>query len=78
MREQRNAKLLAARDADELIECGCCYDDECLFEDMAECADGHIFCKECVRRSAESALGEGKTQFSCLTGDFFTAFLSIY
>jgi TRIAD3 protein (E3 ubiquitin-protein ligase RNF216) len=61
-------KIEAARKDGELMECGCCYDDECLFEEMAACADGHIFCKECIRRSSESAIGEGKTKFLCLTG----------
>lgn len=65
----KNLKLEEARKRGELLECGCCYDDECLFEDMAACADGHIFCKECVRRSSEAAIGEGKTKFLCLSGN---------
>lgn len=64
----RNIKIEAAREHGELLECGCCYDDECLFEEMAACTDGHIFCKECIRRSSEAAIGEGKTKFLCLTG----------
>ncbi|XP_060560426.1 uncharacterized protein LOC132720319, partial [Ruditapes philippinarum] len=63
----RNLKIEGARKNGELLECGCCFDDECLFEEMAACADGHIFCKECIRRSSEAAVGEGKTKFLCLT-----------
>ncbi|KAH3844329.1 hypothetical protein DPMN_086587 [Dreissena polymorpha] len=51
----REKQLQAARESRELMECGCCYDDECLFEDMAACADGHLFCKQCVVRSSEAA-----------------------
>lgn len=68
MRAIRQAKLDAAKENNELIECGCCFDDECLFEDMAPCEDGHLFCKECIRRSVEAAVGEGRTKFQCLTG----------
>ncbi|XP_071079624.1 uncharacterized protein [Haliotis cracherodii] len=65
----RKQKLEAARRNSELYECGCCFDDELLFEDLSACADGHLFCRECIRRSTESALGEGKTKFPCLTGE---------
>ncbi|XP_067681693.1 uncharacterized protein [Haliotis asinina] len=67
--QERKRKLEAARRNGELYECGCCFDDELLFEDLSACADGHLFCRECIRRSTESALGEGKTKFPCLTGE---------
>ncbi|XP_046582259.1 uncharacterized protein LOC124289685 [Haliotis rubra] len=66
---ERKRKLQAARRNGELYECGCCFDDELLFEDLSACADGHLFCRECIRRSTESALGEAKTKFPCLTGE---------
>ena len=53
MKEQEDEKkrrLEEAREAGELYECTCCYDDEVLFEDMSACPDGHLFCNECVRR----------------------------
>lgn len=65
----RAVKIHDARENKELYECGCCFDDECLFEEMSSCADGHLFCNSCVKGSAESAIGEGKTNFPCLTGD---------
>ncbi|XP_061173242.1 uncharacterized protein LOC133182415 [Saccostrea echinata] len=61
-------RLQEARDNGELMECQCCFDEECLFEDMAACPDGHLFCKTCIRRSAEVVIGQGKTDFKCLTG----------
>ena len=68
VKRTREMKLEEARKNGELHECGCCFDDECLFEDMQACADGHIFCKECIRRSCEAAVGQGQTKFQCLTG----------
>ena len=70
MKRTRELRLEEAKKNGELHECGCCFDDECLFEDMQACADGHIFCKECIRRSCEAAVGQGKSQFLCLTGKF--------
>lgn len=61
-------RLQEARDNGELMECQCCFDEECLFEDMAACPEGHLFCKTCIRRSSEVVIGEGKTDFKCLNG----------
>ncbi|XP_071162656.1 E3 ubiquitin-protein ligase RNF216-like [Mytilus edulis] len=55
-----------AKENGELFECGCCFDDECMFEEMSVCAEGHLFCKECIRRSSEVIIGDGKTKFPCL------------
>jgi hypothetical protein len=55
-----------AKDNGEIFECGCCFDDECFFEEMSVCADGHLFCKECIRRSSEVVIGDSKTKFPCL------------
>ena len=59
-REARKARRLEnARENKELVECGCCYDDEVLPEDTLTCSEGdHMFCKECVRRSTEEVVGK--------------------
>ncbi|KAJ3038766.1 hypothetical protein HDV00_000341 [Rhizophlyctis rosea] len=42
------------------IECACCLDD-CAFEDMCQCPDGHLFCMDCLRRHvAEGLFGQGQ------------------
>ncbi|KAK6181366.1 hypothetical protein SNE40_009232 [Patella caerulea] len=68
LEDEKKKKIEEAKSNGELYECSCCFDDEVLFEDMATCADGHLFCKECVKRSTEAAFGDAKTKFPCLTG----------
>ncbi|XP_060079561.1 uncharacterized protein LOC132558953 [Ylistrum balloti] len=63
----KELKRLQAKENEELLECGCCYDDECLIEDMASCQDGHLFCKDCIKRSSEVAIGDGQCVFPCFT-----------
>jgi hypothetical protein len=41
---------LQAKTKGDLLECGCCFDNEVMLEDMAACNEGHLFCKECVRK----------------------------
>ena len=55
--EARERRLAKAKEDNELMECGCCFDDEVLQEDMLPCPDGHMFCRECVRRSSEANIG---------------------
>ncbi|XP_057860426.2 uncharacterized protein LOC131069119 isoform X2 [Cryptomeria japonica] len=38
----------------EAIECGCCC-MEFSFEQMVQCADGHLFCFQCLRRQVEES-----------------------
>ncbi|KAK2172930.1 hypothetical protein NP493_919g01068 [Ridgeia piscesae] len=55
------------QDTDATIECGCCYDD-CRFEDMVQCSDGHLFCRKCVENyTRESVFGQGKANLVCMT-----------
>ena len=50
----RKTKLIdEARNNNLLQECGCCYNDECLLEDMFLCKDGHSFCQDCIQRASE-------------------------
>ncbi len=72
--EMKRKRLEQAREAGQLNECGCCFDDEVLFEDMLACPDGHLFCKECIRRSSEELIGQTKIKFPCLGGECKTEF----
>lgn len=50
----------------DLFECECCC-DEFLFEDMAQCPEGHLFCKQCLNREVQTLLGEGRSEVRCLS-----------
>ena len=63
---ERKQALEEARLSNSLVECGCCYNDECLGEDMVSCKGGHLYCKECIKRSTNVAMGEGNTIIRCL------------
>jgi len=49
-----------------LLECQCCYDNECMPSKCSMCEDGHIFCNLCIARSTDVVLADGKTQVDCL------------
>ena len=50
-------------------ECLVCFDPDCLDSEMISCRRGHLFCKECVQRGSNVAIGDGKPHLSCLTGN---------
>ena len=52
-KEFHEKKVAAAKELGSLMECLCCYNDECLLEEMFPCSGGHLFCKECVQRGSE-------------------------
>jgi len=54
-----------AREAGTLVECQCCY-EETLGSELLPCKGGHVYCKECVNRGANVAIGDGKTIIQCL------------
>jgi TRIAD3 protein (E3 ubiquitin-protein ligase RNF216) len=62
--EKLNAEI--AEEEGGLIECGCCC-DETPFENIVQCSEGHLFCKQCLQRYAEQTVfGDGRSQLKCM------------
>ena len=59
-------KIEDAKRLGHLQECLCCYSDDCLPEDMISCKGGHVYCRECIARGTDVAIGDGKTVIECL------------
>ena len=56
-----NKKIQEAKEnGTPLMECTCCYNDECFLEDMLPCKNGYLYCKDCVKRALEVAIGKVK------------------
>ncbi|KAH8835392.1 hypothetical protein DL96DRAFT_50072 [Flagelloscypha sp. PMI_526] len=47
------------------IECGCCF-DKIPFEQLVQCAEGHLFCVDCMCSYAENKLGSHDANISCM------------
>ena len=64
--EERRRKVEEAQVLGQLQECLCCYSEDCLPEDMISCRSGHVYCRDCITRGTDVAIGEGKTVIQCL------------
>ncbi|KAF9582362.1 hypothetical protein BGW38_000298 [Lunasporangiospora selenospora] len=64
LEEERNLQYY--KDMNELIECGCCYDDVPPNR-VSQCEEGHLFCFSCSRQGAEVELGYRRTVLKCMT-----------
>ncbi|CAH1170092.1 unnamed protein product [Phaedon cochleariae] len=65
-KEERDRKY--AKENGLMNTCRCCFDDEVMPKDTFCCPNECMFCRDCILKSCEVALGEGKTEFNCLEG----------
>ncbi|BFZ02715.1 hypothetical protein BsWGS_05754 [Bradybaena similaris] len=53
----------------QLIECACCF-GQCVFDNMAQCSEGHLVCVECLHSYInELIFGSGKVSVTCMTSE---------
>ncbi|ESO11070.1 hypothetical protein HELRODRAFT_167602 [Helobdella robusta] len=62
--EEKRNKIELARLNGELLTCQICFDDEMLFEESLACPEGHLFCRQCVKK------------FPCLSSDICSSYLT--
>mmetsp|Transcript_16774 Transcript_16774/g.18190 ORF Transcript_16774/g.18190 Transcript_16774/m.18190 type:complete len:803 (+) Transcript_16774:67-2475(+) len=56
--EEMNQQLALEENA--IYECQCCYNNEYAFEDMVQCTEGDLFCKNCLQHYIEEMVfGKG-------------------
>uniref|UniRef100_A0A914V487 RING-type domain-containing protein n=1 Tax=Plectus sambesii TaxID=2011161 RepID=A0A914V487_9BILA len=68
-RDDRQRRIEAARAANDLEECACCFCDDNLPEDMVACESGaHKFCRGCVVQHANTQVGDGGHVVKCMDG----------
>ncbi|XP_043481936.1 E3 ubiquitin-protein ligase RNF216-like [Leptopilina heterotoma] len=48
-----------------LVECQCCFSNECLPKKCFACDGGHLFCNTCILVGSESKIGDGLYQINC-------------
>ncbi|WVR04125.1 hypothetical protein IAU60_001124 [Kwoniella sp. DSM 27419] len=68
VKEATEAKRIAYEEAMAAgggIECGCCFGED-IWDNMFQCAEGHLFCKPCATQYAETKLGEQSTMILCM------------
>ena len=69
-RRKRAEAILSSRHVPSQpeIECGCCFADYAPME-ITQCEDGHLFCLDCAKRSAQNVIGLRKTGLKCISTD---------
>ena len=59
-----------------LVECGCCF-GEYPFDNFVQCSEGHLFCKDCLKRYVENTVfGDGKSAIKCMGSEPCNGFFS--
>ncbi|KAJ9108828.1 hypothetical protein QFC21_000148 [Naganishia friedmannii] len=59
-----HARILVPATEDGDTECSCCFgDDDLMF--MVQCAEGHNFCRDCIRKMTEVAVGDQTANVVC-------------
>ncbi|XP_023018957.2 uncharacterized protein isoform X7 [Leptinotarsa decemlineata] len=64
--QKENTERQNAKENGLMNTCQCCFDEEVMPKDTFNCPKGCMFCRDCIQKSCEVTLGEGKTVYKCL------------
>ncbi|XP_043481922.1 uncharacterized protein LOC122511005 [Leptopilina heterotoma] len=65
LKKQEDEEFRNLKEQKALLECQCCFNEECLPKKCVTCEDGHVFCHTCVLRGCESKIGDGQNHINC-------------
>jgi len=66
--KKRLKEIESAKSTGAVFECQCCFDSDCLLTEVCICEGGCMLCRDCVKRGVGVAIGDNKTEISCLAG----------
>ncbi|XP_063978721.1 uncharacterized protein LOC135163309 [Diachasmimorpha longicaudata] len=64
-KQVEEAEFKKLKNANRLVECQCCFDNECMPSKCSSCDQGHIFCNACIIKGTDTRLGDGDTHVPC-------------
>ncbi|KAK2585538.1 hypothetical protein KPH14_010180 [Odynerus spinipes] len=67
LKEKEAIEFQRLKENNGLLECQCCFDNECMPSKCSNCDNGHIFCNNCIMKGVEMKLAESETHIYCFT-----------
>ncbi|KAI4502346.1 hypothetical protein M0802_002258 [Mischocyttarus mexicanus] len=65
LRNEETEEFQRLKDNNGLLECQCCFNDECMPSKCSSCENNHIFCNTCIIKGTELKLAESETHIYC-------------
>ncbi|XP_043501801.1 uncharacterized protein LOC122523901 [Polistes fuscatus] len=65
LQNEETKEFLRLKKSMSLLECQCCFNDECMPSKCSSCENGHIFCNTCIVKGTELKLAESETHIYC-------------
>ncbi|XP_015178852.1 PREDICTED: uncharacterized protein LOC107067667 [Polistes dominula] len=65
LQKEETEEFLRLKKNKSLLECQCCFNDECMPSKCSSCDNGHIFCNDCIIKGTNLKLAESETHIYC-------------
>lgn len=65
LKEKEAVEFQNLKENNGLLECQCCFDNECMPSKCSSCDNGHTFCNACIIKGTEVKLSESETHIHC-------------